>query len=53
MQTAGNFFHYWNEEEHAQGCMYGDRINETEKLRRATAKGFAEQLPEPHIAEPK
>nr|WP_237388286.1 helix-turn-helix domain-containing protein [Xenorhabdus sp. Sc-CR9] len=41
-------FHYWSEEEHAQGCMYGDRINEIDTLRKATAKGFAEQLPEPH-----
>ncbi|WP_323870391.1 helix-turn-helix domain-containing protein [Xenorhabdus szentirmaii] len=41
-------FHYWNEEEHAEGCMRGDRINEVDKLRKATAKGFAEQLPEPH-----
>ncbi|PHM38206.1 hypothetical protein Xmau_03593 [Xenorhabdus mauleonii] len=41
-------FHYWNEEEYAEGCMHGDRINEVDKLRKATAKGFAEQLPEPH-----
>ncbi|MCP9270367.1 helix-turn-helix domain-containing protein [Xenorhabdus sp. XENO-1] len=41
-------FYYWNETEQAEGCMHGDRINETDKLRQATAKGFAEQLPEPH-----
>ncbi|MBD2786299.1 helix-turn-helix domain-containing protein, partial [Xenorhabdus sp. DI] len=41
-------FHYWNDEEHAEGCMRGDRINEVDKLRKAAAKGFAEQLPEPH-----
>ncbi|WP_211305460.1 hypothetical protein [Xenorhabdus cabanillasii] len=41
-------FHYWNEKELSEGCMYGDRINETETLRKAAAKGFAEQLPEPH-----
>ncbi|MBI6548439.1 helix-turn-helix domain-containing protein [Xenorhabdus lircayensis] len=41
-------FHYWNEEEHAEGCMRGDRINEVDELRKAAAKGFAEHLPEPH-----
>ncbi|MBD2812274.1 helix-turn-helix domain-containing protein [Xenorhabdus sp. Vera] len=41
-------FHYWNEEEHAEGCMHGDRINEVDELRKAIAKGFAEQLPEPY-----
>ncbi|KMW73327.1 hypothetical protein TI10_09605 [Photorhabdus luminescens subsp. luminescens] len=41
-------FYYWNEKEQAEGCMYGDRVNETDKLRKATAKGFTEQLPEPH-----
>ncbi|WP_370688824.1 helix-turn-helix domain-containing protein [Xenorhabdus anantnagensis] len=40
--------YYWNEKELAEGCMRGDRVHETEKLRKATAKGFAEQLPEPH-----
>ncbi|WP_228859230.1 helix-turn-helix domain-containing protein [Xenorhabdus sp. PB61.4] len=40
--------YYWNEKELAEGCMHGDRIIETEKLRQVTAKGFAEQLPEPH-----
>ncbi|MBD2786312.1 hypothetical protein ID858_10470 [Xenorhabdus sp. DI] len=28
--------------------MRGDRINEVDKLRKAAAKGFAAQLPEPH-----
>lgn len=41
-------FYYWNEKEQAEGCMRGDRINETDKLRQATARGFIEQLPEPH-----
>ncbi|MDE9553337.1 helix-turn-helix domain-containing protein [Xenorhabdus bovienii] len=41
-------FYYWNETEQAEGCMHGDRICETDKLRQERAKGFAEQLPEPH-----
>jgi hypothetical protein len=41
-------FHYWNEQERAEGCMYGERVNETSQLRKAAAKGFAAQLPEPH-----
>ncbi|MDC9591657.1 helix-turn-helix domain-containing protein [Xenorhabdus sp. XENO-10] len=40
--------YYWNEKELTEGCMYGDRVTETEKLRKTTAKGFTEQLPEPH-----
>lgn len=42
---SGQYF--WNEKEKTEGCMYGDRITETEKLRKDLVKGFAELLPEP------
>lgn len=42
---SGQYF--WNEKEKTEGCMYGDRVTETEKLRKDLVKGFAESLPEP------